>query len=178
MKYLADHFFFDDEFAISQSLAKRALQFCARLERPDNCEYPNFRLDIKMLQSDLNFILGKVEHKKENYDEALTFYYESLKDNKNNHAANFNLSKILFLTGNYQAVDESLNQILSVPIYKDSFEAIHLLAKTKCLQGKIYEALALYKRVMDLNPRDYKASFEVAQMFDTVDQVMALTYYE
>jgi len=72
----------------------------------------------------------------------------------------------------------SLNQILSVPIYKDSFEAIHLLAKTKCLQGKIYEALALYKRVIDLNPRDYKASFEVAQMFDTVDQAMALHYYE
>ena len=162
MKHLADHFFFDNEFEISENLAKRALSFCNKLKKPENCECSNFRLDIRLLQSDLNFILGKIEHKKENYDDALTYYYEALKDNKNNHVANFNLAKILFLTGNYNAVDESLNQILKVPIYKDSFEAIHLLAKTKCLQNKIYEALALYKRVIDLNPRDYRACFEIA----------------
>ena len=106
--------------------------------------------------------MGKIEHKKENYNEAINLYYASLTDNKNNYAANFNLSKIHFLAGDYHSVDQILNEILRVPIFKNCFEAIHLLAKTKCLQGKIYEALALYNKVIDLNPNDHRASFEVA----------------
>lgn len=48
----------------------------------------------------------------------------------------------------------------------------------KSLQGKRYEALALYKRVIELNPKDYQANFDVAQMFDQVEPPLALLYYE
>lgn len=72
------------------------------------------------------------------------------------------MAKIHFLNGNYNAVDESLSIILRNPKYKDSFEAIRLLAKVKGLQDKKYEALVLYKRVLELNPRDHQISFEVA----------------
>jgi len=89
-----------------------------------------------------------------------------VKLNQQNLAAQFCLAKIHFLNGNFNAVDECLNLILSYPRYKDSFEAIKLLAKVKSLQGKRYESLALYKRVIELNPKDHQANFEVAQMFD------------
>ena len=93
-------------------------------------------------------------------------------------AAQFCLAKIHFLNGNFNAVDECLNLVLRNHKYKDSFEAIKLLAKVKCLQGKRYEALALYKRVIELNPKDHQASFDVAQMFDQVEPPLALVYYE
>ena len=35
-----------------------------------------------------------------------------------------------------------------------------------------------FKRCIELNPQDYKASFEIAQMFDQVDQPLALHFYE
>ena len=59
---------------------------------------------------------------------------------------------IHFLNGSYNAVDESLNKILNVPKFKDSYEAIKLLARVKIIQNKRYEALALLKRAIELNP--------------------------
>jgi len=52
------------------------------------------------------------------------------------------------------------------------------LAKVKNLQGKRYEAMALYKRIIELNPNDYEACFDIAQMFDQIDQGIARMYYE
>ena len=64
MKHLADHFFFDDELEISETLCKRALMFCEKLKRPNNADLPNFRRDIILLKSDLHFIYGKILHKR------------------------------------------------------------------------------------------------------------------
>lgn len=113
--------------------------------------------------------MGKIHHKQEHYDEAEKYYSLALKINKGNFAASFNLSKIHYLNGNYTAVVDNLTVILKNHKYKDSFEAIRLLAKVKGLQGKIYEGLALYKRVLELNPRDHQISFEIGQMFDQID---------
>ena len=38
--------------------------------------------------------------------------------------------------------------------------------------------MALYKRIIELNPNDYEACFDIAQMFDQIDQGIARTYYE
>jgi tetratricopeptide (TPR) repeat protein len=78
-----------------------------------------------------------------------------------NHASLFNLAKIHFLNGNYQAVEESISIIIANPRYKDCYEAIRLLAKVKQLQDNKYESLALYRRMLELNPRDYKACYDV-----------------
>ena len=75
MKHLADHFFFSNELDIAEALCERALKFCAKLKRPDNSDTPGFRRDIVMLSSDLNFIWGKIYHKRENFEEALKFYF-------------------------------------------------------------------------------------------------------
>jgi tetratricopeptide (TPR) repeat protein len=174
MKHLADHFFFSNELEISQELCIRALKYCNLLKKPDNADLPNFRKNILLLSSDISFILGKIFHKGENFEEASKYYFQAIKNNKQNLSAQFCLAKIHFLNGNYTAVDECLNIILSQPKCRDSFEAIKLLAKVKSLQGKRYEALALFRRVIELNPKDYLSNFEVAQMFDQVDQPLAL----
>jgi tetratricopeptide (TPR) repeat protein len=79
---------------------------------------------------------------------------------------------------NLNAVDESLSKILSVQSFKDCYEALTLLARVKTLQGKRYEALVLYKKVIELNPNDYRACFNIAQMFDQKDTQIALYYYQ
>ena len=88
------------------------------------------------------------------------------------------MAKIHYLGGNFNGADETLNLILKLPKYKDSYEVLQLLAKVKNLQGKRYEAMALYKRIIELNPNDYEACFDIAQMFDQIDQGIARTYYE
>ena len=98
--------------------------------------------------------------------------------NKHNFAALFGLAKIDYLNGNFNAVDEALTRILSNPRYKDCYEALRLLAKVKTIQNKRYEAMALYKRLIEINPNDHQSNFQVAQLFDQVDHGIALKYYE
>jgi tetratricopeptide (TPR) repeat protein len=133
MKHLADHFFISDDLEISESLCIRALKFCGKMRKPNSVETGHKRRDIELLSSDLHFILGKIYHKREKYDEALTSYDQAVKLNGHNLAAQFCLAKIHFLTANYGAVDKCLSLVLSSPKYKDCFEAIRLLAKVKSL---------------------------------------------
>jgi tetratricopeptide (TPR) repeat protein len=81
MKHLADHFFLVDDLDISEELCRRALKFCEALKKPDNVESPYFRKDIYNLKSDLYFILGKIYHKKEDYEKAYTHYFQTIKLN-------------------------------------------------------------------------------------------------
>lgn len=49
--------------------------------------------------------------------------------------------------------------ILSNHAYKDCYEVLKLLANVKREQGKRYEAMALYKRLIDINPKDHQSCF-------------------
>ena len=103
--------------------------------------------------------------------------------NKYNYAAHYCLAQIHYLNGNINAVDEALTRVLSNPRYKDCYEALVLLAKVKTMQGQRYEAMALYKRLIEkIYPKSlidlHPSSFQVAQLFDQVDQGLALKHYE
>lgn len=87
MKHLADHFFLVDDLAIAEELCRRALKFCEILKKPDNAESIFFRKDIFSLKSDLSFILGKIYHKKEDYEKAYSYYFQTIKLNPQNYAA-------------------------------------------------------------------------------------------
>jgi hypothetical protein len=60
------------------------------------------------------------------------------------------------------AVDDNLGKVLADSKFKHCFEAIKLLAKAKLHQGKIFESLALFKRLLEINPSDYGACFDIA----------------
>ena len=64
------------------------------------------------------------------------------------------------------------------PQYKDCYEVLELYATMKVLEGKRHEALAIYKKIIDLNPNDYQSCFQIAQLFEQVDTAFALEYYE
>lgn len=81
MKHLADHFFFQDDIELAQNLCLRALKFCEKLRKPETSDCSNFRKDVQYLKSDLYFILGKVFHKLENFDQALVHYFKSIEYN-------------------------------------------------------------------------------------------------
>ena len=165
MKHLAEHFFFSGDLDIAVALCTRAIK---------NCDHYKSTL----LKSDLNFILGKIHHKQEKYQEALDFYFKSVKLNQKNYAAYFCLAKIHYLNGHFPAAEESLNKFMTIPKFRYCYEALRLLAKVKQQTGDKYEAMIHFKRCIELNPQDYKASFEIAQMFDQVDQPLALHFYE
>ena len=114
----------------------------------------------------MNFILGKVYHKQEQYEKAKSAYLVSIELNDSNYAAKFCQAKILYLNGEFNAVVDNLNKILANPKYKDCYEVLELYAKMKVHEGKRYEALAIYKRIIELNPNDYQSCFEIAQLFD------------
>lgn len=165
MKHLAEHFFVTKDLDIAEALTVRAIKYCESYKST-------------LLKSDLNFILGKIYHQQEKYTEALDFYFKSVKLNPINYAAYFCLAKIHYLNGHFPAAEESLNKFMIIPKFKDCYEALRLLAKVKQQTGDKYEAMAHFKRCIELNPGDYKASFEIAQMFDLADQPLALMYYE
>lgn len=124
MKHLAEHFFFSGEYDVAQGLCKRALKFCERLEKPETADLPTFRREIYLLRSDLSFILAKVLHIREDYENATTYYFQTVQINPKNFAAQFCLAKIHYLNSNFNAVEEALTKILQDQHYKDSFEAI------------------------------------------------------
>ena len=52
--------------------------------------------------------------------------------------------------------------MVSNPKFKDSFEALRILAQIKGRLGKGSESVDLFKRVLELNPKDYEANIEIA----------------
>lgn len=72
----------------------------------------------------------------------------------------------------------SFEIIVKTPKHKDCFEALRLLAQTKYRLGKTKECVDLFKRVLELNPKDYEANIEIAQLYDLSDTKLALVYYE
>ena len=84
---------------------------------------------------------------------------------------------------NYSSAEKNLTFVLSCHQYKDSYEALKILAQIKSRQSaeagnfKI-ETLKLFKRVLELNPKDFDANFEIASLFERSDPTQALVYYE
>ena len=72
--------------------------------------------------------------------------------------------------------------MLGCPKHKDSYEALRVLAQIKARQSKHpsnqTEALKLFRRVLELNPQDFDANFEIASLFEQIDPKQALIYYE
>ena len=75
--------------------------------------------------------------------------------------------KIHFFLHNYQAAETSFDVVLAK--FKDSYETLRLQAQTKARIGKNQEAVALFKRVLELNPNDHEAHLEVAILFEQTE---------
>lgn len=92
MKHLANHFLLSNDLDIAEALCVRAIRQCEQLKIPENAASPKFRWEIQLLRSDLHFILGKVYHKREQYDDALKNYFQTVDLNKYNYAAHYCLA--------------------------------------------------------------------------------------
>lgn len=89
LKYLAQHHFSRGKLDTSQKICLHALKCLERFRRPEASvkENPNFRKEMEFLKSEFNFILGKISHSQENYEDALKFYLQAVKLNQQNFAA-------------------------------------------------------------------------------------------
>jgi tetratricopeptide (TPR) repeat protein len=64
------------------------------------------------------------------------------------------------------------------PKLKDCYDALRLLAMCKARVNKPGESIELFKRVLELNPKDFEANIEIAKNYDQTDPKFALVYYE
>lgn len=83
---------------------------------------------------------------------------------------------------NYSAAEKNLQLVLSCHQFKDSYEALKILAQIKARNSEASinqtETLKLFRRVLELNPKDFDANFEIAAIFEKSDPAQALIYYE
>lgn len=97
------------------------------------------------------------------------------------------MAKVQYHQYNFQAAELSLNTILAQNKFKDSYEAIRMLAQIKARQKdkdsarqklNEQEALKHFKRVIELNPEDFNAHFEISGIFEQMDPKTALYHYQ
>lgn len=127
---------------------------------------PNYRKEIEALRSDLWFILGKAQHMQRNFPGALDCYLRAVQLHEGNMAAQFNLGKVYFHNEAFQQAEPCFEVVVNNPRHKDCYEALRLLAQTKGVLGKTDESVALFKRVLQLCPRDFEANIEIAQNYE------------
>jgi len=182
ISYLAEHYFARQEYQLCGELCDAGLQVLKNKTRPERSDLPTYRLDIEHLRSNFYFILGKLEHVQERYETAFQQYEESLRHNARNYQTLFCLAKVLFHMGNFKAAETHLNTVLACNRYKDSYEAIRLLAQIKARQSRHpdnqAEAFKLFRHVLELNPHDYDANFEISSLFEETEPKRALVYLE
>jgi tetratricopeptide (TPR) repeat protein len=68
--------------------------------------------------------------------------------------------------------------VVGNPKFKDSFEALRILAQIKGRLGKAFESVELFKRVLELNPKDFEANIEIGQVHEQNDPKTAIVFYE
>jgi hypothetical protein len=68
---------------------------------------------------------------------------------------------VFFYNDNYQSAETCLETVTSNPRYKDSFEAMRILAQIKGRLGKTNDSVDLLKKVLELNPKDFEANIEI-----------------
>ena len=66
-------------------MAQSGLNILGNKSKPTRSELATFREDIDLLKSNFYFILGKIEHSKNNFDEAYLLYQDSLRLNLKNY---------------------------------------------------------------------------------------------
>lgn len=166
----------------AQSVSEQALKLLESFRSADggnsSRENVNFRRDIECLKSDIHFIQGKIHHVKRNFPGAQHSYQNAIKLNDRNFAAQFNLGKVFFYNENYLSAESCLETVTNNPRFKDSFEAMRILAQIKGRLGKTSDSVELFKKVLELNPKDFEANIEIGQVYEQTDPKTASIYYE
>jgi hypothetical protein len=68
---------------------------------------------------------------------------------------------VFFYNENYQSAETCLETVTNNSRYKDSFEAMRILAQIKGRLGKTNDSVDLLKKVLELNPKDFEANIEI-----------------
>jgi len=89
------------DYTLVTELCESGLQILKNKTRPERSDLPTYRQDIEQLRSTFYFILGKVAHVQEKYEEAFTSYEESLRHNARNYQTLFCQAKVQFHMGNF-----------------------------------------------------------------------------
>lgn len=90
------------------------------------------------------------------------------------------MAKVQYHLGNFQGAELNLTTVLQCNQFKDSYEALRMLAQIKARQSQNNHAEAhrLFNKVIERNPKDFDAHFEIAVMFEVNDPKLALQHYK
>lgn len=78
----------------------------------------------------------------------------------------------------FKSAQGCLEKVLACRKFKDNYEAMRYMAYTKNRLGQREEACALYKKVIEINPKDWEANLEIGKFYEMTDVHSSLIYYE
>ncbi len=100
---------------------------------------------------------GNEKYHAEKYEEALTNYNDALLDDPLNEAAIFNEATANYKLKKYDLAIESLQKLAGSEDLNLSAKAYYNIGNAQFQQDKLQEAIAAYKRSLELNPDDADA---------------------
>lgn len=165
--HLANHFFFKKDLTKAMSLAQAALQNSTSFER----------------RSEALFMMGKISHFQEKYDEAFNYYSESARLNPNLVLAQLGLGQMYLHRGDVRASADCFERVAelqkSAKIEIKDSEFWSMMGLT-CLgeEKRSSQAEKLLKLAIEQGAKSFDLFIAMASLYETRDPIEASAAYK
>ncbi|KAL6076361.1 protein required for normal CLN1 and CLN2 G1 cyclin expression, variant 3 [Balamuthia mandrillaris] len=162
LNHLSNHFFYKKDYRKAISLAQAAFN----------------NTQIKEVQAESYYYLGRACHAQGEYDKAIQYYYRATTAWPEYVLAQYGLGQMYMHNGDHEKAITCFNAVLKKQ--PDNFETLRALGCLYTITGRKDKATASYKRIIDTNPNcaDSSVWLDYAQLLDKKDPPQALTAYE
>jgi len=122
-------------------------------------------------EKDINYLIGIIYFNLKKYPEAIMFFSEELKKNKNNLNAYVQRAQSYKLTGKYKLASKDLDKVIQ--INKEYFLAFYEKGNLKYDQKEFKPAIENYNKAVSIRPNFEKAFYKIGYCYlnlkDTIE---------
>ena len=129
--YLGEHLLVQGEYEKAEKMARRGIQLLEKfsqliirkgLTETEILEKRKFGREINQLRSRFFFLIGKINHIQQRYNEALKFYSQAVSSNSQNYAAVLCLGQMKCHLKAFQEAIKLFESLALIPIYQYDFD--------------------------------------------------------
>ncbi len=111
---------------------------------------------------DSNIQSGIADYRQQNFDQAETSFSKALKKKPDNPELNYNLANSHYKNGKYQEALKSYSQATAEKAPSDlQQKSLYNSGNALFRMGKLEDSFAAYKKVLEMNPKDMDAKFNL-----------------
>lgn len=176
---LGEVYLLKGEFERAENLAKRGLKVLEGATKKADT-------DLKLLQSNLLVLVGKVRHLRQDYNGAFKQYEDAVTACDTNAIAIHYLGTMYLHLRNYIEAERLFEQVLGLTkLDKEALsehsavnvETMRILAQTKARMFKRDEAIKLLDTILENDRTDVESYLEAAHLTEQYDYDKAINYY-